>query len=81
MAKRHSCSITAFEACGIFPIAMPPVCRMLWVSAERPAAAEECRTSGDHRIGRLAVFDPIDDRLQEIEHGSGLSGFLRRLWQ
>src|SRR5258708_857887 len=63
----HSCSITAFEASGVFQIALTLVCRMLWVSAERPAAAGESRTRRDHRIGRLDVLDPVDDRLPQIE--------------
>src|SRR5258707_12507964 len=69
----HSCSITAFEASGVFQIALTLVCRMLWVSAERPAAAGESRTRRDHRIGRLVRIDPLDDRLQQIEPVQGWS--------
>jgi hypothetical protein len=61
--RNYSCSITAFEAGGVFRIALALVCCMLGVGAERPAAARESRTRGGHRIGCLVVLDPVDDRL------------------
>ena len=57
-------SIAAFEACGILRVALTRVGRMLWVSADRSAAAGESRTRGDHRVRRLALLDPVDDCLQ-----------------
>src|SRR5579862_6317232 len=40
---------------------------MMRVSTKRPTATGEGRAGGNHRIGCLAAFDPVDHCLQHIE--------------
>jgi hypothetical protein len=55
------CGVLALEVAGVLGVTASVVLRVLWVSAERAAAAWECLTGGDNGIGRRPLLDPVDD--------------------
>jgi hypothetical protein len=61
------CGALALEVAGVLGVTVSVVLRVLWISAERAAAAWECLTGGDNRIGRRPLLDPVDDGGKHVE--------------
>src|ERR1035441_6775038 len=61
------CGVLALEVAGVLGVTAAVVLRVLWISAERAAAAWECLTGGDDGIGRLPLLDPVDDGGKHVE--------------
>jgi hypothetical protein len=57
----------AFEICGVFRITLALILRMLRIGAERTTSSGKSRTGRYHGIRGLTLFDPFDDRTEQIE--------------
>src|ERR1039457_5460502 len=61
------CGALALEVAGVLGVTVSVVLRVLWIGAERAAAAWECLTGGDNGIGRRPLLDPVDDDGEHVE--------------
>src|ERR1019366_4638473 len=61
------CGVLALEVAGVLVVTVSVVLRVLWIGAERAAAAWECLTGGGNGIRGRSLLDPVDDCGEHVE--------------